>query len=160
MSGNDDNYDNTSAIWVMACSDQDAIITYKGIEHRLDNISEDRAKELVKGHPELFSQVVSADWFAEWHKWVLNEANPATAIGPLGCLRCLLRSAWLSSTCSTPRVYFGVSSGRAAMILGPTPASLPVPAPSRPKKSRLVWSISTVSAKRKWNASTGNIKRK
>jgi hypothetical protein len=67
----EDDLNKISAVWMMACYDQDAIITFEGIVDRLE-IDRDYARRLVESRPELFSQVVAEDWMKDWKEWVLN----------------------------------------------------------------------------------------
>jgi hypothetical protein len=52
-----EDFDNVSAIWMMACNDEDAIITYAGIAYRLRWPRQDvaRVRNLVRNRAELFS---------------------------------------------------------------------------------------------------------
>jgi hypothetical protein len=65
-------FDVISAIWMMSCHDSDTIVTYKGVEYRLDLDGWDveRVKDVVKSHAELFSPVVSSRWLKDWKEWV------------------------------------------------------------------------------------------
>ncbi|MDQ6701661.1 MAG: hypothetical protein M3Z96_00370 [Pseudomonadota bacterium] len=81
--------DTVSAIWMLACNDADAIITYRGIANRVlgsdvkhDKELVEKAKNLVKDWPQLFSPVVATDWFQKWQ----NDVSMGTI--PDGCLNC------------------------------------------------------------------------
>lgn len=77
-----DRLDKVSAIWIVACNDKDAIITYKSIIQRFPSweLKEDEVRQLVKEHGELFSPVVASDWLDDWKNWVKTGHYPGWVI--------------------------------------------------------------------------------
>lgn len=70
-------FDIISAIWILACTDQDPLITYRGIVHRLDTegLTEADVRSLVRSRAELFSTVISNQWLYEWQRWIIDESH-------------------------------------------------------------------------------------
>jgi hypothetical protein len=70
-------FDIISAIWLLACTDRDTIITYRGIAHRLSvrGLDADGVRKKVKSRAELFSPVVASTWFGQWQTWVVNNGH-------------------------------------------------------------------------------------
>ena len=61
-----DDHDLLSAIWVMASNDENPIITYAGIQYRLDLPPHCNVEELVNSRPELFRHGVNETRLNEW----------------------------------------------------------------------------------------------
>jgi len=61
-----DQFDVLSAAWVLACYDENPIITYEGILHRLHLASSFDIRNLIRRRGDLFRQGVSADRLADW----------------------------------------------------------------------------------------------
>jgi hypothetical protein len=55
-----DIFDALSAAWVMACNDENPIITLRGLSHRLGRAEELDVRSIVGSRPELFRPGVSA----------------------------------------------------------------------------------------------------
>lgn len=72
-------------IWVMACNDENPIMTYKSITYRLGLPDDYPLLTLVKAHPELFRHGVPAYRLEEWKenmrqgrgipRWIVDMAN-------------------------------------------------------------------------------------
>jgi hypothetical protein len=52
----EDEYAILSAVWIIACNDDIASITYQGLVYRLNLSPDYDIKGLVRHHPELFRQ--------------------------------------------------------------------------------------------------------
>jgi hypothetical protein len=61
-----DDYALLSAIWILACNDENNLITYKGIQHRLGLPKDYDVRGLVVQHGELFRQGMPASKLEEW----------------------------------------------------------------------------------------------
>lgn len=63
-----DRYDLIAALWIIACNDENPIITYQGLGHRFgfDADGVEKARKWVAQHPELFRRGI-AEWRLE--KW-------------------------------------------------------------------------------------------
>jgi hypothetical protein len=71
------------AIWMLACTDADPIIAYRGIADRVlgsdvknDEKLVEKAMNLVEAWPELFSTVIAPKWLEDWQEWVRNPTEP------------------------------------------------------------------------------------
>jgi hypothetical protein len=86
--GGPDDLDIISAIWMLACTDRDTIITYRGIAYRLQldgwdaaegsealERATERVKNLVRSRAELFSPVVASQWLEDWKSWVTADRH-------------------------------------------------------------------------------------
>jgi hypothetical protein len=61
-----------SAVWVLACNDDNPLLTYRGILHRLELPSGYPIRELVARRPELFRRSTPAERVEEWKAEVLS----------------------------------------------------------------------------------------
>ena len=50
-----EDFDNLCAIWILACNDQNAILSYKNLCERL-GLEKDYVKKMIQGHRELFRE--------------------------------------------------------------------------------------------------------
>jgi hypothetical protein len=71
----EDTYDALSAIWVLACVDDDPIITYEGLRYRLSRGPVYKLKNIVASHPELFRRNISDERFDEGKHRILRAAS-------------------------------------------------------------------------------------
>lgn len=96
MSDDIQELDLVCAIWIFACNDETSLITYRGIQHRLDLQDGYDVRGLVKRRPELFRPGASENhleaWKAEmlqgrrlpsWIKSIQSEDDRRTAIASL-----------------------------------------------------------------------------
>ena len=94
---NSDDLDLLSAIWILACNDENPLMTYRGLTFRLDLPETFDVRGCIKRHPELFRPGANAkrvdDWKNElregrghpgWLKAIKDEAEKAAAIEKLG----------------------------------------------------------------------------
>ena len=61
-----DVFDILSATWILACNDENEIITYKGINDRLNLPKDYDVKALIQSRGELFRKSVPAHRLREW----------------------------------------------------------------------------------------------
>src|SRR6266498_380486 len=66
-----DVFDVLSASWVMACNDENPIITYEGIRHRLDLDSAFDIRGLIRSRGDLFRRGVSERRLVAWKQDML-----------------------------------------------------------------------------------------
>ena len=59
-------FDLISAIWIMACNDEGSILTYQGINHRLQLNDKAKVQKLIESRPDLFRLGVTQRWLDEW----------------------------------------------------------------------------------------------
>ena len=59
-------YDILAAAWVFACNDENSIVTYEGIKHRLQLASTSDVRSLITSRGELFRQGVPERRLKEW----------------------------------------------------------------------------------------------
>jgi hypothetical protein len=62
----EDEYAILSAVWIIACNDDTASITYQGLLHRLNRPPDYDIQGLVREHPELFRQGMNERWLEQW----------------------------------------------------------------------------------------------
>jgi hypothetical protein len=62
----EDEYANLAAVWIIACNDDSAAITYQGLVHRLDLPSHYDIQSLVHKHPELFRRGMRERTLERW----------------------------------------------------------------------------------------------
>lgn len=74
---NNDELDLLSSIWIMACNDENHLITYKGVTHRLDLPQDFNVRSLIKKRPELFRHGASKSVLEDWKKKMLERLNSA-----------------------------------------------------------------------------------
>jgi len=55
-SNNLEEFDILSSVWILACNDENPIITYKGIKHRLNIEDNYNLKKLILSRGDLFRQ--------------------------------------------------------------------------------------------------------
>lgn len=61
-----DEFAILSSIWILASNDENPIMTYEGISHRLGVNNTPRVKKLITAHQELFRLFVSPMQLDEW----------------------------------------------------------------------------------------------
>jgi hypothetical protein len=61
-----------SAVWVLACNDDNPLLTYRGILHRLELPASYPVREMVARRPELFRRSTPAERVEEWKTEVLS----------------------------------------------------------------------------------------
>ena len=67
-----DDLDILSAIWILSCNDENPIITYERIEHRLDTPATYDIRTLISNRGELFRKGVSDDRLEQWKTAMLE----------------------------------------------------------------------------------------
>jgi len=70
-----DVFDILSAAWIMACNDENEIITYEGIKYRLKLSADFDVKALIQSRGELFRRGVLSNRLKEWKKEMLVGRN-------------------------------------------------------------------------------------
>ncbi|WP_299217240.1 hypothetical protein [uncultured Dokdonia sp.] len=65
---------NVTAIWILSSNDSVPQITYKGITERIENISEEEIKNIVKEFPELFQEEIPSKHLVQW-KVLMNQGS-------------------------------------------------------------------------------------
>ena len=66
-----DEFDVLSAVWILSCNDENPIITYDGLKHRLGLPSGYDIKSLIAKRGELFRKRVSDDRLQQWKNEML-----------------------------------------------------------------------------------------
>ena len=61
-----DDFDIISAIWILACNDENPLITYKGLIHRLGLSATCDVQAIVRSRPELFRPGAQQRRVDEW----------------------------------------------------------------------------------------------
>ena len=69
-----------SAAWILACNDENPIITYEGIRHRLNLPLNYDVKTLIQSQGELFRRGVPVHRLNEWKKEMFAERHLASWI--------------------------------------------------------------------------------
>jgi hypothetical protein len=70
-------YDTLAAIWVIACNDEDPIITYRGLNDRIPPDPHYDVEDIVASRPELFRKGgVPAKRFNRWKEKMRNKPPP------------------------------------------------------------------------------------
>lgn len=64
--------DLVCAIWIFACNDETSLMTYKGIQHRLDLPEEVDVRALIKKRPELFRPGANPAYLEAWKAEMLQ----------------------------------------------------------------------------------------
>jgi hypothetical protein len=67
-----DEFDVLSAAWILACNDENPIVTYDGLKHRLSLPSSYDIRSLIAKRGELFRKGVSDDRLQQWKKEMLS----------------------------------------------------------------------------------------
>ncbi|MFS4491729.1 hypothetical protein [Maribacter sp. 2308TA10-17] len=57
---------NVTAIWILSCNDSIPQITYQGIGERINGISEEEVKNIVRQFPELFQEEIPTKQLDHW----------------------------------------------------------------------------------------------
>ncbi len=70
--GGSDEFDILSAIWILACNDENSIITYEGIRYRLGLPDNYDVKALVQARGELFRPRVLQSRLEKWQRDMLS----------------------------------------------------------------------------------------
>jgi hypothetical protein len=70
-----DVFDLLSAIWVIACNDENPIITYKGITYRLKLDGSFNVRELIQSRGDLFRLGVPEERLNDWKARMLQGKN-------------------------------------------------------------------------------------
>jgi hypothetical protein len=65
---------NVTAIWILSCNDIVPQITYKGIQERIADISEDEVKNIINKFPELFQEEIPSKQLSQW-KDLMNQGS-------------------------------------------------------------------------------------
>ncbi|MBI5190470.1 MAG: hypothetical protein HZA22_07325 [Nitrospirae bacterium] len=61
-----DELDILSAVWILSCNDENPIITYEGIKHRLDLSPDFKIEELIHCRGELFRRKIPTRPLEVW----------------------------------------------------------------------------------------------
>jgi hypothetical protein len=69
---NPDDFDILSSIWIISCNDENPIMTYEGIKHRLNLNDDFNLKELISSRADLFRLKIPIDRLDVWKKDMLN----------------------------------------------------------------------------------------
>ncbi|MBK7384009.1 MAG: hypothetical protein IPI81_11890 [Flavobacteriales bacterium] len=73
-----EQFGRVSAIWIMACNDENSLITYEGLRHRLNIESTESLRELVLAHSELFRLGANSRQLREWkERMLLGRGRPS-----------------------------------------------------------------------------------
>jgi len=67
----EDKLDIVSAIWILACNDENPIITYEGIRYRLGLRNDFNVKHLVQARGEMFRRGIPAPLLQSWKEDML-----------------------------------------------------------------------------------------
>ena len=70
-----DVFDVLSATWVFACNDENPIITYRGLEHRLGTNKYADIKRLIRARGDLFRQGVPKRRLEKWKEEMMMEKH-------------------------------------------------------------------------------------
>lgn len=104
-----DEFDILFSIWILSCIDENPIMTYEGIKHRLGLSDNFDVKKTVRSRGELFRAGVPSYWFDEWKRdllagkktppaWLLSIKNYSErrakieSLSPEDAFRCQLRT--------------------------------------------------------------------
>lgn len=80
-----DRFAVLTAIWILACNDENPIMSYKGVQYRLNLPDDFDVKELVHSRGELFRKGLHADRLEDWKsKLIKNSKNRSSWIRALG----------------------------------------------------------------------------
>lgn len=69
------DFDVLSAAWVFACNDDNELITYEGIKHRLGLPANYDVQRLIRTRGELFRQGVTRTRLGEWKNQLIQGKN-------------------------------------------------------------------------------------
>jgi hypothetical protein len=82
---NSNKYKKLTAIWVLSCNDEPAVMTYESIKQRIGNTNIDEVRNLVKEFPELFQITIPEKHLVNWKnqmrdgqnrsKWIAKEGS-------------------------------------------------------------------------------------
>ncbi len=80
-----DRFAVLTAVWILACNDENPIMSYKGIQYRLNLPDDFDVKELVHSRGELFRKGLHTDRLDDWKsKLIKNHKNRSSWIRALG----------------------------------------------------------------------------
>lgn len=71
---NPDEFDTLTEIWIMACTDENPIMTYKGIAHRLEKTVEE-VENIVKKRRDLFRPSIPSKRLEAWKRMLIKNID-------------------------------------------------------------------------------------
>ncbi len=102
-----DDFDIITSVWILSCNDENSIISYEGIKHRLSLNNDFDLKSLIESRRELFRTNVPTNRLNEWKRQMrLGKRLPAwvkkhkqeeiekiiDSLKPTDCFRCQFRT--------------------------------------------------------------------
>lgn len=73
-----DNFDILTTVWILSCNDENSIISYEGIKHRLSLNDDFDLKTLIESRRELFRSNIPEKRLQEWKNQLLQGKNLPT----------------------------------------------------------------------------------
>ena len=102
-----DDFDILTSVWILSCNDENSIISYEGIKHRLSLDNDFDLKTLIESRSELFRTNVPSSRIEEWKKQMLlgkrlpawikrykqeDRIDKIKSLKSIDCFRCQFRT--------------------------------------------------------------------